>query len=147
MTRDLRIRAAAAGEWPDIARVLQQCGLPIEEVEPAVNQFHVAILDGQLVGCGGGERYGDTVVVTSVAVLPEFRDRGIASHLVWAVLTRARANGCRRAVLLSATCPSYFARYGFSLCAVENLPQEVLAAKAFRRRDGTPPLCMHCELK
>ena len=147
MTRDLRIRAAAAGEWPDIASVLQQCGLAIDAVEPGLNQFHVAILDGQLVGCAGGERYGETIVVTSVAVLAGFRDRGIASHLVWAVLTRARANSCRHAVLLSTTCPSYFTRYGFSLCAVDKLPQEVLAAKAFRRRDGAPPLCMRCELK
>jgi amino-acid N-acetyltransferase len=38
-----------------------------------------------------------------VAVLREWRDQGVASHLVNAVMMRARANGSRRAVLLTST--------------------------------------------
>ena len=82
----------------------------------------------------------------SVAVLREWRDQGIASHLVNAVMMRARANGSRRAVLLTSTCPSYFARYGFTLIHASKLPPEILESKEFQRMRNTSALCMCCEL-
>ncbi|NUA31445.1 GNAT family N-acetyltransferase [Cupriavidus basilensis] len=147
MTRDLRIRAAQPADWPAIAEVLEACGLASDDLDPSLALFHIAVLDGGIVGCAGAEGYGDTVVVRSVAVLPPYRDRGIATHLVSALLMRARANGCTRAVLLSASCPSYFARYGFSLISADRLPPEVRASREFRQQEGALPLCMSCELK
>jgi amino-acid N-acetyltransferase len=65
---------------------------------------------------------------------------------VRAALMRARANGAKRAVLLTTTSPSYFARYGFSLIPASRLPSEVLSSREFHRHTDTPPLCMCCEL-
>lgn len=146
MTRDLRIRSAAAGEWPDIARVLEQCGIDTADTKPEVHLCHVAVLHEQLVGSAAGERYGDSLVVRWVAVLPDYRERGIASHLVSALLMRARANACRQAVLMSAVSPGHFARYGFTLISADRLPAEVLASGEFARRGSPPPLCMVCTL-
>jgi len=146
MTRDLQLRGAQASDLPAIAALLECCGLPSADIQPLQPWFHVAVLDGRLVGCAGAERYGRSMVVRSVAVLPDYRDRGIASHLVQAVLTRARADGCRHAVLLSANSPSYFARYGFSLVAASRLPPEVLASPEFSRGGDVPALCMQCVL-
>ncbi|WP_020205248.1 MULTISPECIES: GNAT family N-acetyltransferase [Cupriavidus] len=147
MTRDLRVRAAQPADWPAIAEILQSCGLASDDLDPSLASFHVALLDGLLVGCAGTEAYGDTVVVRSVAVLPPYRDRGVATHMVSAAMMRARANGCVRAVLLSANCPNYFARYGFSLISAECLPPAVRASREFQRQEGALPLCMCCELK
>lgn len=146
MTRDLQLRGAQATDLHAIAALLERCGLHAADIEPLLPWFHVAAMDGRVVGCAGAERYGKSVVVRSVAVLPEYRDRGIASHLVQSVLTRARADGCRHAVLLSASCPSYFARYGFSLVTASRLPPEVLASAEFHRDAGVPALCMQCVL-
>lgn len=147
MTRDLRLRVAQPDDWPAIAEVLETCGLASDDLDPSLALFHIALLDGAIVGCAAAEGYGETIVVRSVAVLPPYRDRGIASHMVSAVLMRARANGCTRAVLLSATCPSYFSRYGFSLISADRLAPEVRASREFRRQERTLPLCMCCELK
>ncbi|KJK25528.1 N-acetylglutamate synthase [Burkholderiaceae bacterium 16] len=147
MTRDLRLRVAQPADWPAIAEVLETCGLASDDLDPSLALFHIALLDGVIVGCAAAEGYGETIVMRSVAVLPPYRDHGIASHMVSAVLMRARANGCTRAVLLSATCPSYFARYGFSLISADRLAPEVRASREFRRQEGTLPLCMCCELK
>ncbi|SPA15828.1 putative GCN5-related N-acetyltransferase (fragment) [Cupriavidus taiwanensis] len=70
----------------------------------------------------------------------------MATHVVRAALMRARANGARRAVLLASSCPSYFARYGFTLVPAAKLPPEVMASSEFHRAADTPPLCMWCEL-
>ena len=131
MTRDLRVRAAQPADWPAIAEILQSCGLASDDLDPSL----------------ATEAYGDTVVVRSVAVLQPYRDRGIATHMVSAALMRARANGCARAVLLSADCPNYFARYGFSLISAERLPPAVRPPRGFRRQQDTLPPCMCCELK
>lgn len=146
MTYDLRIRAARSSDGPAIGAVLERCGLPSDDVMRLVEDFHVALMDEQLVGCAGAERFGETVVIRSVAVLPGYRDQGVATHLVRAVLMRARANGMRRAVLVSASCPTYFARYGFSLVPAARLPKEVLASREFVRQGGVNALCMACDL-
>ncbi|AZG12744.1 MULTISPECIES: GNAT family N-acetyltransferase [Cupriavidus] len=146
MIKDLRIRMAQPSDAPAIGAVLERCGLPVDDLPRLVGEFHVAVMDSQLVGCACAELFGDTAIVRSVAVLREWRDQGVASHLVNAVMMRARANGSRRAVLLTSTCPSYFARYGFSLIHASKLPPEVLESQEFLRLRNTSALCMSAEL-
>ncbi|MDK2661440.1 GNAT family N-acetyltransferase [Cupriavidus consociatus] len=109
--------------------------------------FHIALMDGRIVACAGGERHADVVVVCLVAVLREYRDRGIAKHLVSAVLMRARAEGCERAVLATAKCPSFFSRYGFSLVSTITLPVSVRTSHTLTSAGMPPGLCMQCDLK
>ncbi|MDK3023354.1 GNAT family N-acetyltransferase [Cupriavidus taiwanensis] len=146
MMKDLRIRAAVPTDAPAVGEVLERCGLSVDGVPRLLEHFHVAILGAQIIGCAAGERCGETVVIRSVAVLPEHRDQGVATHVVRAALMRARANGARRAVLLASSCPSYFARYGFTLVPAAKLPPEVMSSSEFLRAADTPPLCMWCEL-
>ncbi|RDK06174.1 GNAT family N-acetyltransferase [Cupriavidus lacunae] len=146
MIKDLRIRAAMPSDAPAVGEVLERCGLPVDDVPRLLEHFHVAVFGAQIIGCAAGERCGETVVIRSVAVLPEHRDQGVATHVVRAALMRARANGARRAVLLASSCPSYFARYGFTLVPASKLPAEVMSSSEFHRRADTPPLCMWCEL-
>jgi amino-acid N-acetyltransferase len=146
MIKDMRIRMAQPTDAPAIGAVLERCGLPVDDLARLVGEFHVAIIESQLVGCACAELFGDTAIVRSVAVLREWRDQGVASHLVNAVMMRARANGSRRAVLLTSTCPSYFARYGFSLVHASKLPREVLESQEFQRLRDTSALCMSAEL-
>ncbi|WP_232431243.1 GNAT family N-acetyltransferase [Cupriavidus sp. UYPR2.512] len=147
MIKDLRIRSAGTQDLPAVSKVLAQCGLDEHEIEAHLDAFHVAELEGRVVGCAGAERYDDLIVIRSVAVLPEFRQLGVATHLVSAVLMRARAQGVRRAVLATGNCPSHFARYGFELCSAETLPAEVRASHTLKIAGIPPGLCMHCELK
>jgi amino-acid N-acetyltransferase len=99
MIKDLRIRAALPPDAPAVGAVLERCSLPTDDVLRMLEHFHVAVHESQVVGCGAGERFGETVVIRSVAVLPEYRDQGIATHVVRAVLMRARANGAKRATV------------------------------------------------
>jgi N-acetylglutamate synthase-like GNAT family acetyltransferase len=101
----------------------------VDDLPRLVGEFPCGRTRIQLVGCACAELFGDTAIVRSVAVLREWRDQGVASHLVNAVMMRARANGSRRAVLLTSTCPSYFARYGFSLIHASKLPRRCSKAR------------------
>ena len=76
MIKDMRVRMAQPSDAPAIGAVLERCGLPVDDLARLVGEFHVAILDGQLVGCACAERFGDTAIIRSVAVLREWRDQG-----------------------------------------------------------------------
>jgi amino-acid N-acetyltransferase len=144
--RSISIRAAVTGEWEFIAGILERSGLEASDIDPVGTTFHIAAMQNMLVGCAGAEWHGNTAVVGPVAVLPEAREQGIASHLVRATLMRARASGCRYAVLFSLGSASYFSRHGFLLTPRSELPDDVRASKAYQRQEGLASLCMRCDL-
>ncbi len=146
MMRGISIRAAATGEWELVVGLLEQAGLGTSYGDLAGTTFHIAVAEQVIAGCAGSERHGDTAVVGPVAVLPEFREQGIASHLVQAALTRARADGCRLAVILSTFCASFFCRHGFLLAPWSALPNGMRASRAYQRHEGEVPMCMTCDL-
>jgi amino-acid N-acetyltransferase len=142
MIRGVRIRAARALDLTAILEVLDVCSLKYKVVEASTSLYHLAMLGKQPIGCVCGEVHGETVVIRAVAVLPEYRDQRIATHLVGAVLMRARANGCKSAALFTTRHPSFFARYGFSLSSPEQMPEEIRIAKEFHRRFSARTYCM-----
>ncbi|CAG9172617.1 GNAT family N-acetyltransferase [Cupriavidus pinatubonensis] len=144
--RSISIRTAMTGEWERIGDILHRTGLMATDVDPFETMFHVAESESMLVGCAGAERLGNTAIVGPVAVLPEFRDRGIASHLIRTTLMRARASGCRQAVYFSHHCAVFFSRHGFLLMPRDELSPEVRASKTFQREHGFWSLCMRCDL-
>ncbi|WP_224010781.1 GNAT family N-acetyltransferase [Cupriavidus pinatubonensis] len=128
------VREAEAGERQAIAEVLDCCGLPSDiSVEPSCF-FHVALLDGQVVGCACAEQYGETVVVRSVGVLHEFRGRHIATSLIGSVLTRARAQCCTKAVLITAGRLGLSGHYEVPLVELESMPEALSLSDALLRR-------------
>ncbi|TDF64622.1 GNAT family N-acetyltransferase [Cupriavidus sp. L7L] len=146
MIRALQIRSATTADLPGITTVLGKCGLT-QNASWSPDMFHIALMDGRIVACAGAERHAKVIVVCSVAVLPGYRDRGIAKHLVSAVLVRARAEGCERAVLATAKCPGFFSRYGFSLVATTSLPVRVRNSHTLTSPGMPAGVCMQCELK
>ncbi len=134
MLRDVRIRTAEEADWPAISQLLNSCGLPSDDVDVSSRLFYLAVLDENVVGCACAERYEETVVVRSVGVLQEYRDHQIATHLVGAVLTRACADGCKKAVLVTTDYLGSFARDDFSPASLDSMPEEVELSRKFLRR-------------
>ncbi|SPA54667.1 Acetyltransferase [Cupriavidus taiwanensis] len=146
MIRSLQIRSATVADLPAITAVLDECGLMQNTLLPQYS-FHIALMDGRVVACAGAERHAQVIVVCSVAVLPPYRARGIAKHLVSAVLVRARAEGCERAVLATAKSPGFFSRYGFSLVSTTSLPVSLRNSHTLTSPGMPAGVCMQCELK
>ncbi|WP_043357397.1 GNAT family N-acetyltransferase [Cupriavidus basilensis] len=134
--RSLQIRAAEEVDWPAIGEVLECCGLPSEFVDQTSCFFHVALAGERVVGCACAEQCDQTVVVRSVGVLKEYRGHQIATRLVDTVLTRARADGCTKAVLITAGRLGFSTHYDVSLGELEVMPEEVELSRAVLRRFG-----------
>lgn len=137
MMRGVEIRAAGEADRSAIVDVLECCSLPNDAVDQGSRFFHIAVLSERVVGCACAEQYGETVVVRSVGVLHEYRGHQIATHLVGSVLTRARSDGCTKAVLITAGRLGLRNHCDFSLAELESMPEEVRLSKTFMRRfDG-----------
>lgn len=136
MIRGVQIRAAEASDWSSIVEVLESRGLPSDVIYRPSHFFHVALSGKQVVGCACAEQYDETVLVRSVSVLQEYRDQRIATALIGAVLTRARADGCTKAVLVTTEELDSPKHCDFSLAEPETMPEEVELSSEFLRKFG-----------
>ncbi len=107
---DVEIRKATEADIKDIKTLLSFYYLDTEKVEKNLPEFIVAVLDNKTVGCACLD-IGDVVELRSIAVLPAYRNKGIGSRLVDAILIRAAELVDK--VYLRTTSPVFFEKKGF----------------------------------
>ncbi len=106
---DEEIRAATREDVKDIKKLLSFYCLEAEKVEKNLPEFKVAVLDKKIVGCTCLD-IANFVELRSIAVLPNYRNKGIGSQLVDALLSRAAE--LTDAVYLRTTSPVFFEKKG-----------------------------------
>lgn len=90
-----------------------------EEIEMDADDSHafhaLAILDGLAIGCGRMLDHGaDEVKIGRMAVLREFRSRGVGAQILRFLVDAARTRGCRKAILhAQLTAEGFYVREGF----------------------------------
>jgi amino-acid N-acetyltransferase len=78
-----------------------------------VQEFHVAVEDGQVIGCGALHvMWEDLAEVRTVAVHPSHHGHGIGSALLLSLIDTARDLGVRRVFCLTFE-TAFFGRHGF----------------------------------
>ena len=106
---DVQIRAATPEDIKEIKKILSFYYLETEKVEKNLAEFKIAILDEKVVGCACLD-VEDIVELRSIAVLPNYRKKGIGSLLVDAVMDRAAK--ITSDVYLRTTSPDFFEKKG-----------------------------------
>ncbi len=106
---DVQIRDASLEDIKEIKKILSFYYLETEKVEKNLAEFKVAILDEKIVGCACLDTE-DVVELRSIAVLPNYRNKGIGSLLVDAVMDRAAKIADE--VYLRTTSPLFFEKKG-----------------------------------
>lgn len=102
-------RAATPGDIKEIKKILSFYCLETDNVEKKLSDFKVAVLDEKIVGCAGLD-VGDVVELRSIAVLPGYRNKGIGSRLLDAVLESAAK--LTDTVYLRTVSPGFFEKKG-----------------------------------
>lgn len=120
MSSDVVIRRARTSDVPDIkhlvdtyaGRILLEKNLVT--LYEAVQEFWVAELDSEIVGCGALHvLWADLGEVRTVAVNPKIKGRGIGHAIVDQLLTVARELQLQRLFVLTFE-TEFFARHGFT---------------------------------
>lgn len=109
-TKDVRAVRELIDRYSPDGRLLSKNTVTIYE---DVQEFVVAELDGQVVGCGALHvMWEDLGEVRTVAVLPEVKGQGIGGQILGALINRAHDLGLSRVFCLTFE-TGFFGHYGF----------------------------------
>jgi argininosuccinate lyase/amino-acid N-acetyltransferase len=129
---DGAIRRASLGDVPGIARLMAGyvaggvlLPRPVSELYQCVREFHVAVRDGEIVGCAALRvLWEDLGEVRSLAVRPDQHGSGLGQMLVAAVIADAKVLELPRVIALTREV-AFFERCGFIVGNRERLPRKV----------------------
>ena len=125
------LEPARTQDAPAIKRLLEDCGLPVEDLS-AVSRFLVARNGSALCGTIGFEAFGDTGLLRSLAVSREARNKGLGRYLCEQILADAGKSGVKGVYLLTTDAQKFFRRVGFKEVARATAPAAIQASRQFR---------------
>ena len=145
---NIAITNASADDLQAILDLLSQVQLPHDGVVENLGGFLVARDESQLIATIGIERHGDTALLRSAAVAPEYQGCGIGSRLTENLLQRATKKGVERVVLLTSTASEFFARrFGFCESSRTAFDKELAGSSEWNLPRCSSAVCMSLDLR
>ena len=146
---NITITDASSDDLQDILDLLSQVQLPHEGVADTLDAFLVARDESsRLIATIGLERHGNTGLLRSAAVAPEYQNCGIGSRLTEKLLERATSNGMEKIVLLTTTASEFFARrFGFCETSRAVFDKELAGSSEWTLPRCSSAVCMSLDLR
>ena len=146
---DVSIANASTNDLSEILDLLSAVQLPHEGVAENIDNFFVARdASSRLIATIGMERHGNTALLRSAAVVPQYQGCGIGSQLTTHLLQRATSEGVERVVLLTSTASEFFARhFGFCETPRTAFENELAASSEWNLPRCSSAVCMSLALK
>jgi amino-acid N-acetyltransferase len=146
---NITIAEASSSDLREVLDLLSQVQLPHDGVVENLSGFLVARDESsRLVATIGIERHGNTALLRSAAVAPEYQHCGIGSRLTEQLLQRATDNGVDRVVLLTSTASEFFARrFGFCEASRSAFDKELAASSEWNLPRCSSAVCMSLDLR
>ena len=143
------IADASPDDLRDILDLLSRVQLPHDGVAESVSAFFVARDESyRRIATIGLERHGNTGLLRSAAVEPEYQGCGIGSRLTEHLLEHAGKNGVERVVLLTTTAREFFARrFGFCETSRTAFDKELAASSEWNLPRCASAVCMSLDLQ
>lgn len=131
----------------NVIQVLTAVKLPVEDLPSSLENFYVVVDNSnEVIGVAGLEIYGDYGLLRSLAILPGYRDQGIAGQLLERVESLATLNNLKAICLLTETAPEYFGRKGYAKITRADVPEAVQASSEFSHVCPVSAIVMKKEL-
>ena len=146
---NITIANASADDLQAILDLLSQVQLPHDGVAENLGGFLVARDESsRLIATIGIERHGNTGLLRSAAVAPEYQGSGIGSRLTEDLLQRATNDGMERVVLLTTTASDFFARrFGFCETSRTAFDKDLTASSEWNLPRCSSAICMCLDLQ
>lgn len=146
---NITITAASSDDLRDVLDLLSLVQLPHDGVAENLSGFLVARDESsRLIATIGLEQHGNTALLRSAAVAPEYQGCGIGSQLTEKLLDQAISNGLERVVLLTSTASEFFARrFGFSETARTVFDKELAGSSEWNLPRCSSAVCMSLDLR
>ena len=142
-----RIERTNPSELSSILHLLNDVDLPVEGVENHISTFLTLKSNNddsnfEPWGCAGLEVYGNSALLRSMAIAPEFQGKGLGTALTEAIIEDAREKGISTLFLLTETAEDFFRRFGFRVVERETVPEDVKTSIEFTKLCLEAPVMM-----
>ena len=146
---NITITEASRDDLRDILNLLSQVQLPHEGVAETLDTCLVARDESsRLTATIVLERHGNTGLLRSAAVAPDYQRCGIGSRLTEKLLERATSNGVERVVLLTSTASEFFSRrFGFCETSRAVFDIELADSSEWNLPRCSSAVCMSLDLR
>lgn len=118
-----------AGDAPDLRAALEAAQLPADDLTEPGRCFFRFTENGNVLGFGGFEPHGHSVLLRSIVVLPPARGMGRGLEITGFLIQRAAETGAREAYLLTTDAAPFFERAGLRPVAREAASADILATR------------------
>ena len=125
-----------------IVALLEECGLPHQDIAAHLQHFTVARDGERLVGVIGLEVHGTAGLLRSLAVPADRRGEGIARRLYAATLALARRLALEQLYCLTTDAQGFFEMLGFRVLSREEVPLVIRETEEFRALCRSDATCM-----
>ncbi len=143
---DIAIAGAEQKDVEAIKAILVANELPTAGVDEHWRTFVVARDGVRIIGCGGAEAYPTAALIRSIAVLPEYRRRGLGRRIVRQLIDRLASRGLRDFYLLTTTAETYFSKRGFKKIDRDEVNPQLLASREFQDACPKSAVCMRLRM-
>ena len=135
------------GEAPKVIDILNHCGLPTEDITPALlKDFLVARKGDAIIGVAGIEISGRDALLRSLAVIKGSRGTGIGLKLVLSAERYARSRNVKSLYLLTLTAEAFFRKAEYSAIDRGSVPAAMQATCEFKTLCPATAACMQKEI-
>ncbi len=134
---------ATRDDEAEIRRLLAENDLHHEDItSPMLNHFLLGSDGSRLVGVVGLEIKSHSALLRSLAVDTEFRNRGIATHLIRRIEDHARSLNIETLYLLTMTAEQFFKRQGYQNAQRDSAPADIQETAEFQSLCPASAVCM-----
>ena len=111
--QDIQIQTASSEDCDKVALLLKKAGLCISDIDAGLNGFVVVRNNGNIIGTGGLEFFGETALLRSVAVDRLYRGQKLGEKIYTKLIRNAKEKAVKNLYLLTIDADGYFERFGF----------------------------------
>ena len=153
MRSELKIERALVSDHAAIVVLLEEVELPPDGIEDHLEDFfiirHPEAVAGPefLIGSVGIEAYGESALLRSLAVHPDYQKRGVGRALITDGLKFARRNGMKTLYLLTDTARDYLVSLGFQETSRDTVPQKIRDTIEFSSLCPSTSTCLSMSLE
>ncbi|MFX1352143.1 MAG: GNAT family N-acetyltransferase [Promethearchaeota archaeon] len=146
MSVEINLRRAEEDDLAFIRTLLEENGLPHEDIPSQAIHMFIGYVDSEVVGIGGVELIGKYGLLRSLVIETSFRGRGYGRSLSEKLIEYSKLNGVFELYALTSNADSIAKKIGFERIDRRDVPQAIQKTRQFTDLCALSAVCWRMRL-
>lgn len=129
----LKIKPAEPFQLEEIQKLLQNSGLPYEDIGTHLQNFLCLMNKAEIIAVGGFEIYSEVALLRSLAVVEGKRNKGSGQLIYSALIDHAKTKKIKTIYLLTETAEKFFLKNGFTKVERNVIPETIKNTHEYKK--------------